>query len=539
MRISFRSKIALGSALYSGLFLGLFGITFLGIIHTLGLDRIDREMQALGQGATSRQHGSPYWDEYGETFRDIIQPSREEDWNLFVGNVRGQTLYQSEDWPEALTPRVEAWALSQARAEESIDSAIRDHASVINNQTTLRKEQRDELLKDVKDLYALGVPDAQIENHVRRALARMGGSRTGEGRGGSRGGRHVPAMASPILSSFKTIRTEDGAWRVAFMGNELVNFIVAVNLDHLHAKHRDFRNKLLFIAPFALLLLAIGGRTIAGRALRPVGVIAETVSHVRASELDQRIPTFQADKEFEQLTGILNSMLERLERGFHQATRFTADAAHELNSPLAVLQGELDRMIQQAPENSEEQRGYHNLLEEVQRLKGITHKLLLLSRADAGQLPLDKQLINISELAGNTAEDAEVIAGPIKVSSAILPNIKVSADHTLICQVTNNLLTNAIKYNRKENGWIRIGLSMKNGMIQFSMTSSGENLDQLDTEKIFERFYRADSSRKRDGFGAGLGLSISREIARVHGGDLIVENLTDESVTFVLSLPEA
>jgi signal transduction histidine kinase len=71
------------------------------------------------------------------------------------------------------------------------------------------------------------------------------------------------------------------------------------------------------------------------------------------------------------------------------------------------------------------------------------------------------------------------------------------------------------------------------------MTSSGENLDQLDTEKIFERFYRTDSSRKRDGFGAGLGLSISREIARVHGGDLIVENLTDESVTFVLSLPEA
>jgi signal transduction histidine kinase len=534
MRISFRAKIALGSALYSGLFLGLFGITFLGIIHALGLDRIDREMQALGQGATSRQHGSPYWDEYGETFRDIIQPSREEDWDLSVSNVRGRTLYRSEGWPEALTPRVEAWALSQARPEESIDSAIRDHASVINSQTALRQEQRDQLLKDVEDLYALGVPDAQIENHVHRALARMGGVA-----GASPGGRRVPAMASPISSSFKTIRTEEEAWRVAFMGNELVNFVVAVNLDHLHAKHRDFRNKLLLIAPFALLLLAIGGRTIAGRALRPVGVIAETVSHISASELDQRIPAFQADKEFEQLTGILNSMLERLERGFHQATRFTADAAHELNSPLAVLQGELDRMIQQAPENSEEQRGYHNLLEEVQCLKGITHKLLLLSRADAGQLQLDKQLINISELAGNTAEDAEVIAGPIKVSSAILPNIKVPVDHTLIRQVTNNLLTNAIKYNRKENGWIRIGLSMKNGMVQFSMTSSGENLDQLDTEKIFERFYRTDSSRKRDGFGAGLGLSISREIARVHGGDLIVENLTDESVTFVLSLPEA
>ncbi|MFT5125290.1 MAG: two-component system heavy metal sensor histidine kinase CusS [Candidatus Omnitrophota bacterium] len=537
MRLSFRSKIALGSVLFSGVILGLSGVAFLKIIHSLGLERIDREAQALGEGTLSRQHGALFWSEFGETFQNVVQPSRNEQWTFGVSDIRGRLLYQSEGLPDVAMTAMEAWAHLRTTSPDVIDPAIRDHINVIRQAERLSEEQMQALIHDVEDMFVLGATNLEIEEHVRRIQRRL----TGLPLGGqaSRQGRRTPAQATPIPSTYRTILSGQDAWRVAFMGNELVNLVVAVDLAPFEAQQRYFRNVFLMCSPFALLLLGIGGRFIAGRALRPVGVIAKTIDEINASELSQRIPAFQADLEFEQLTGTLNNMLARLERGFHQATRFTADAAHELNSPLAVLQGELDRMIHQAPEDSEEQRGYHNLLEEVQRLKGVTHKLLLLARADAGQLPLDKQSMNISELATNTVEDAEVIAGPITVSAAILPNIKIAADQTLIRQVINNLLTNAIKYNRKQDGWIQIGLNKENGRVQFSVTSSGEGLENLDTEKIFERFYRADSSRKRDGFGAGLGLSISREIARAHGGDLRVENLSDASVTFVLSLPES
>jgi len=137
---------------------------------------------------------------------------------------------------------------------------------------------------------------------------------------------------------------------------------------------------------------------IAQRALKPVALITRTAEGITVRALDRRVPLIEADRELPRLVEVINSMLDRLEKSFGQAVRFSADAAHELQTPLTILQGELDDAVQHAPVGSEEQQRYGGLLEEVQRLKAIVQKLLILARADAGRL--DLRLAQLPQLRG-------------------------------------------------------------------------------------------------------------------------------------------
>ena len=168
------------------------------------------------------------------------------------------------------------------------------------------------------------------------------------------------------------------------MGTDRMTIMVGVNLAGFYEDTARYRWAFLAIVPLALLLLAGGGWLIAVRALRPVSLITNTAERITARALDQRIPQVNADRELARLVEVINGMLDRLEKSFSQAVRFSADAAHELQTPLTILQGELDYALQHAPDGSEEQQRYSGLLEEVQRLKAIVQKLLILARADAG-----------------------------------------------------------------------------------------------------------------------------------------------------------
>lgn len=188
-------------------------------------------------------------------------------------------------------------------------------------------------------------------------------------------------------------------------------------------------------------------------------------------------------------------------------------------TPLTVLQGELDDAVQHAANGSEEQLRYGALLEEVQRLKAIVQKLLILARADAGKLHLRLEPVDLSTMIESAAEDVEIVGPHLRIEKDIVTGVIVQGDGDLLRQVVQNLTSNAVKYNL-EKGLIRFRLKVFGDNAHFTISNTGSPILLEDREKIFDRFYRADKSRSRAVPGAGLGLSLAREIVHAHCGDL-------------------
>jgi signal transduction histidine kinase len=281
-------------------------------------------------------------------------------------------------------------------------------------------------------------------------------------------------------------------------------------------------------------MIAVGW-LLALMALRPVRTIAGTVGKITARNLDQRISVNRADHEFRQLVTLINQMLDRLESSFKQAVRFSADAAHELKTPLTILQGELENALQAAADGSADQRTYKELLDEVQRLKSIIRKLLLLAQADSGQMVLSKENVNLTRMIEAVGEDIQILAPGLTVQAELQPDVKVTADPDLLNQVIQNLASNAVKFCRGESPIVLL-LKTEGSRAVFRISNRGETIPPEERGRVFERFYRANKSRNRSIDGAGLGLSLAREIARAHGGTLELEDSADGQTVFCLTL---
>jgi len=349
--------------------------------------------------------------------------------------------------------------------------------------------------------------------------------------------RREPPRQLPVRGPvYATWAGPVGEWRVMSITNPEVTLSIAHNLSGLHAETRRFRNALLVAVPLGLILIVAGGWLIGHLTLRPVNLIAATAESVTASRLDARIPSTEADDEFKRLIALINAMLERLERSFQQATRFSADAAHELKTPLAVLQAQVERALRCAPDDSAEQRDSAEQLEELQRLKSILRKLLLLSQADAGQLPLSLERVNLADRVREAEDDIAMLAPNRKARVDVPAELLVQADSDLLGQIIDNLISNAVKFGAAD-GVIELALKEKDGRAVLTVSNTGLPIPKADQAKVFDRFYRADTSRSREIEGAGLGLSLAREMARAHGGDLLLIQSDEQRTVFELRLP--
>lgn len=265
--------------------------------------------------------------------------------------------------------------------------------------------------------------------------------------------------------------------------------------------------------------------------------LTSTIRRVTAQGLDQRIPTGPEDRDFAELIAVFNEMLERLERSFHQASRFSGDAAHELQTPLAILQGQIEQAINRAEAGSPMQITLSGILDEVRRLSGISKKLLLLAQADAGRLRLHRRPFDLSAAVQDLVEDARMLAPQLHIHDDIAPGITLKSDADLLRQALLNLVSNAIKYN-VEGGWIRLELEPSGEQISFRIRNAARGIGRDERGRIFDRFYRADPARSRNIEGTGLGLSLAREIARAHGGDLILEESAVGQACFCMTMPQ-
>jgi len=279
---------------------------------------------------------------------------------------------------------------------------------------------------------------------------------------------------------------------------------------------------------------------LSGSALKPVNKLTTVIKQVTATGLDQQVPVGSADVEFVELIEVFNQMLTRLERSFRQSSRFSGDAAHELKTPLAILRGELEMVMQQAKPGSDLQQSLSKLMDEVSRLSTIVRKLLLLSLADAGQMSLRQNQVDIEEILSLLLEDVELLAPDLLVEAKLTAALNVRGDRDLLTQVLQNLIDNAIKYNLPEgsaNRWLAIRGTVIDQTIEINVANSSMGICDEDRDRVFDRFYRGDLSRNRRREGFGLGLSLSREIARAHRGDLRLDSTQPGVVAFTLVLP--
>jgi heavy metal sensor kinase len=338
--------------------------------------------------------------------------------------------------------------------------------------------------------------------------------------------------------SFSGMRS-NGEFREAFEATPpgeclLVGRTLEPELAELH----QFAWTLSGIGGVILVLGLAGGWWLATGAIRPIAEISSAAANISAGDLSRRIDIADTDTEFGHLTAVLNSTFARLEAAFLQQGRFTADAAHELRTPVSVIL----LQVQTALKSERTPAEYRNALEACQRsanrMKTLMESLLELARLDAGQEPLRKKSFDITETVGECIDLLEPIAAQkgIKIHRTLEP-ATLQGDPVRLAQVFTNILNNAIHYNR-ENGTIQIGLKKQGGKVIVTVEDTGVGIAEEEIPKVFERFYRADKARSNINGHTGLGLSICKSIVSAHGGEIEVTSRLGVGTEFIVKLPD-
>jgi heavy metal sensor kinase len=293
--------------------------------------------------------------------------------------------------------------------------------------------------------------------------------------------------------------------------------------------------------PVALLLAGFGGYALARKALAPVDAMTHKAERISAERLSQRITVENPKDELGKLATVFNSMLSRLEAAFNQLRRFTADASHELRTPLTAIRsvGEVALQDQRSPAEYRDVIG--SMLEEVDRLTRLVESLLVLSRADAGQVQLQRADISLLALAQEAIALVEVLAEERRQRIAVEGDARavVSVDRLILRQAIVNLVDNAIKYSPAE-GLISVQARVSdNSHAILEVTDQGPGVPPEHRSHIFDRFCRMDAARAREWGGAGLGLSIARWAVEAHGGEIGLRSEGARGSTFWIRLPKA
>ena len=291
---------------------------------------------------------------------------------------------------------------------------------------------------------------------------------------------------------------------------------------------------LIYVLPTVILMLVGLTAYMVYVVMRPIHLLENRLSTLDFKNIRERSVIETPYVEFKKLANVYRDLLERLDASYENAKRFASDAAHELRTPLSILRGNLERLMPEVPTGSQTQIYVQNLSDEVDRLVLITEKLLMLSRADSNSLTLDLVSFNLSDYLTDLIEDAASFHPSIQCINQVQPAVVWCCDQALIEQLINNLYANAVKYNTPRGGWIEFKLTQTDRDLCLTVRNSSVDVSPELPQKAFERFYRSDASRtRRTVDGLGLGLSICKEIAQAHGGEmsLAVEDVYVVAVT--------
>jgi len=348
----------------------------------------------------------------------------------------------------------------------------------------------------------------------------------------------VPGREEPP----RTIQTRGGPVRVKTEAVQIekATFLVRAAVSEESARRQilSLWRDLAAISLAVLILGGIGGLLLAHRMLGPLARMSDRAHRITAEELHQRLEIDVAGEELEQLRDSFNATLSRLERSFGQLRRFTADASHEIRTPLTALRSVGEVALQDGKTNEQYREVIGTMLEEVDRLSRLADELLTLARAEGGQTHYTFEPLDLGGLAGDVAEQLEVLAEEREQRLVLHTDehVVVHGDRLSLRQALMNLIDNAIKYSPAGTE-VTVAVRREEDTAVIEVRDQGPGVAPEHRERIFERFYRIDPSRSREIGGTGLGLSLVKLTAERHGARVAVESPPEGGSLFRMILP--
>jgi signal transduction histidine kinase len=315
-----------------------------------------------------------------------------------------------------------------------------------------------------------------------------------------------------------------------------------VSPDDVAEMAMDFREVariVLWSGAPALLLALGGGWWLTRKALAPVAALTQAAGRINERSLHEQLPRSGNGDELDRLTEVFNGMTARLDGSFQRVREFTLHASHELKTPLTVLRGELETALHDDQSGAAPQPGrLLSQIDEIDRLTKIVDGLTLLTKADAGQIALHLEPLQLDELVRESFADANILAHPaaIRVSLSDCQETAIQGDRHRLRQLLLNLTDNAVKYNNP-GGTVAISLRRAGPAAELRIANTGPGLAGELQPRVFERFFRGDASHNREVDGCGLGLSIAQWIVHAHGGTIQFASQPGQLTTVTVRLP--
>ncbi|MCL4540118.1 MAG: ATP-binding protein [Bacteroidetes bacterium] len=331
--------------------------------------------------------------------------------------------------------------------------------------------------------------------------------------------------------------------------NGIPTYLVQVASNTLILDQSLFGLRLLLLigVPLTILAAALGGFYVAKKAFDPIDRIIRTAQSISAEHLDRRLETKRVDDEISRLSKTLNAMFDRIQDAFLLQKQFTADASHELKTPLTILLGEIEVALKNPRTTDDYVNILNSAVEEIKRITNIVDELLTMARLESGQLQLQMRSIRIDELLLDAISKTSAYASQrsIQINYEVQDitgreheEVFVSADKDKLLSAFINLLDNAIKYSN-DGSTIRVVQAAGKGTVKLQIIDKGVGIPPEDLPHIFDRFYRADKSRSSGATrrGSGLGLSIARSLIESHKGTITVLSQPGSGTTVTITLP--
>jgi len=320
------------------------------------------------------------------------------------------------------------------------------------------------------------------------------------------------------------------------------NLVLQMGMYNRHLLRRtESLKKYLFSSLGAVVLLAaVGGWVLASRSLKPIDELVADLSHIESQNLADRLPVGPGGDEVDRLRGAINRMLERLDVAFERLQSFTADAAHELRTPLSALQCRLEVAINKPRSEADTRAALSEALDQVGELRVLIDNMLFLARMDAEPDLREVGPVALCGLLADVGEPFTLLAEQkgVSLEAGCDAAVEVEGNAPLLRRLVGNLLDNAVRYT-PEGGRVVAEAARRGDACEVAVSDTGVGIAPEAIGRVFERFYRADESRSRAAGGTGLGLSIVKRIVELHRGTISIESTPGQGTTVRVSLPPA
>lgn len=434
------------------------------------------------------------------------------------------------------------WWVLRDSVHDTIDQALADRVAAISRFLNApgTSQSFEELREDLREYVALdpGWNLIRIRDGHGAQLYRSDSFDAGAA-------ADAPGPPAPAIGTYRDLVMRGQPVRMLTqrisVGGQPYSVDVAWPIGELQEALNEFRWTALLIIPCGIIAAAIGGYWISRRALAPVDQIASAARAITARQLGRRLEVPATGDELQRLSETLNDMLARLETAFAETARFTADASHELRTPVSLIRTTAEVALRR-PRSAEEYReALNGILRESERTSGLVQDLLTLTRADAGADDWTPGRVDLRALIGGLREKVAAMCESRGLTLCLdVPGqpVSVEGEQAALGRLIVILVDNAAKYTPAP-GDVRVTLRETGDGAEIEVADTGIGIGAEDLPRVFDRFYRADRARSRDSGGAGLGLSIARWIVDRHRGSITIASAPGTGTRVRVALPRS